>query len=116
MFTSFVAWRSNTRMMLNVNSQLKIFEGYLQKKYAEPIAIKIVSYDEGLWAVSLLVEGSTQQPELGLECENIPANIPLDGEIRARFGDTDFMVYIPANIPIELIRAEIEKYKQALIK
>ncbi|MEG1572835.1 MAG: hypothetical protein RR328_04705 [Bacteroidales bacterium] len=116
LFNGFDAWRSNTRMMINVNSQIKIFESYLQIKYKEPIAIKIVSYDDGLLSVSLESEGATQQPEIGLSSETIHKPIPLVGEIRERFGDTDFLVYVPQNIDLNLIRAEIEKYKQALIK
>lgn len=54
-------------------------------------------------------------PPIGLETETM-VDVPLDGEIRERFGDADFIVYIPAGIDINLIRAEIENYKQALTK
>lgn len=116
LFDSFDVWRTSTRMMINVNSQIKVFEGYLQTKYNEPIAIKILSYDDGLLPVSLESEGLTQQPDIGLSDENINASLPLDGEIRERFGDTDFIVYVPQHVDLNIIRSEIENYKQALIK
>lgn len=113
LFNSFDKWRSDTRMMINVNSQVKVFEGYLRKKYNEPITIKIVTFDDGLLMVCLESEGTLLQPDIGQEDEKT-VDIPLDGEIRMQFGDADFIVYIPPNIDIDLIRAEIERYKQAL--
>lgn len=115
LFASFDKWRSDTRMMINVNSQVKIFEEYLRKKYNEPITIKIVTFDDGLLLVCLESEGTLLQPEVGFTDEQT-IDIPLDGEIREQFGDVDFIVYIPAGIDIVVIRAEIERYKQALIK
>ena len=115
LFSSFDRWRDDIRMMVNVNSQVKVFEEYLRKKYNEPIAIKIVTFDDGLLMVCLEHEGITLQPEIGLENESV-IEVPLDGEIRANFGDVDFIVYVPAGIDLNLIRAEIEKYKQALIR
>lgn len=113
LFDSFDKWRSDTRMMINVNSQVKVFEGYLRKKYNEPITIKIVTFDDGLLMVCLENEGVLNQPDVGFVDEKT-VDIPLDGEIRMQFGDADFIVYIPENINIDLIRAEIERYKQAL--
>lgn len=116
LFLSFSEWRDNMRMMVNVNCQVKVFESYLRKKYKEPIAIKVVTFDDGLLLVGLEEEGTTMMPTIGLESENLFAEVPLDGELRDRFGDTDFIVYIPANVDKVLIEAEIEKYKQALTK
>ncbi len=115
LFVGFSRWRDDTRMMVNVNCQVKVFEGYLRKKYNEPIAIKIVTYNDGLMMVCLEREGVLLQPEIGHEEEKI-VEVPLDGEIRANFGDVDFIVYVPAGLDLNLIRAEVEKYKQALIK
>lgn len=112
---NFTRWRSDTRMLINVNSQVKIFEEYLRWKYNEPISIKIVTYKDGLLSVCLENEGTLLQPEFGIETEKT-VDIPLDGEIREQFGDCDFIVYVPAGLELDLIRAEIEKYKQALIK
>lgn len=115
LFNNFDRWRNNIRMLININSQVKVFEGYLRWKYEEPISIKIITYEDGLLSVCLEKEGTLLQPEIGTENEKM-VNIPLDGEIRERFGDCDFIVYMPTGIDINLIRAEIEKYKQALIK
>lgn len=113
---SFDIWRDDARMKINVNSQVLVFEGYLRKKYNEKVAIKIVTFDDGLLRVGLEEEGLAMMPEIGLADEDKFANVPLDGEIRERFGDADFIVYIPSRVNIDLIRAEIEKYKQALIE
>lgn len=115
LFGHFCQWRDNTRMMVNVNSQVKIFEEYLRRKYNEPISIKIVTFDDGLLMVCLESEGHSMMPEVGNTDEKT-VDIPLSGEIREQFGDCDFIVYIPAGLDIGLIRAEIEKYKQALIE
>lgn len=39
LFETFDQWRSDSRMMVNVNSQIKVFEGYLRKKYLSLIHI-----------------------------------------------------------------------------
>ena len=115
LFADFGKWRDDTRMMVNVNCQVKVFEGYLRKKYQEPISIKIITFSDGLLLVGLEEEGTTMMPSIGLETEAM-VDVPLDGEIRECFRDADFIVYIPAGIDIDLIRAEIENYKQALTK
>ena len=96
-----------------MNSQIKVFEGYLRKKYNEPISIKIVTYNNGLLLVGLGIEGKTMWPEIGLETERMKT-VPLENEIRDKFDGVDFIVYIPAGIDINLIDAEIQKYKQVL--
>lgn len=114
LFEDFVVWRSDSRMMINVNSQVKIFEGYLRKKYNEPISIKIVTFNNGLLLVGLLSEGKAMWPEVGLKSESQYLAIPLENEIRDKFDKADFIVYIPKNIDKMLIESEIEKYKQVL--
>lgn len=116
LFEIFDKWRSDTRMIVNVNSQVKVFEGYLRKKYGQPVAIKVVTYDSWLARVSLRAEGYSQRLTAGLRSETVRRSLPLRGEIRERFGDADFIVYIPAEIDIDLIRAEIERFKQALVQ
>lgn len=113
LFVTFGEWRTNIRMMINVNSQVRVFEGYLRKRYREPVAIKIVTFEDGLLPVCLEEEGTTQQPAFGNEVAEMVA-IPLDGEMRQLFGDVDFVVYIPKGVNADLIGAEVEKYKQAL--
>lgn len=114
LFQAFSQWRSNTRMMVNVNCQVKVFEGYLRKKYREPIAIQIVTFSDGLLPVGLEEEGKAMMPAIGLQEELHDAHVPLDGELRERFGEVDFIVYLPATLDCRQIEAEIEKYKQVL--
>lgn len=116
LFDGFNIWRDDSRMMINVNSQVKVFEGYLRKKYNEPISIKIVTFNNGLLLIGLEEEGKAMWPEIGFESENHLRAIPLENEIRDKFDDADFIVYIPQNVNKILIEAEIEKYKQVLTK
>lgn len=113
LFSEFDGWRSDIRVVVNANSQVKVLEGYLQKKYNKSSAIKIVTFNDGLLLVCLDIEGDALQPEFS---QNILREISLEGEIRETFGDVNFIVYIPAGVDIDLLRADIEKYKMALIK
>lgn len=113
LFTDFNTWRENSRMMVNVNSQVKILEGYLRKKYKAPITIKIITFNNGLMLVGLESEGTTMWPVIGLTDEEMKT-IPLENEIRDKFDGADFIVYIPEGINKMLIESEIEKYKQVL--
>lgn len=115
LFGDFRYWREDSRMMMNVNSQVKVLEGYLRKKYKEPISIKIVTFSNGLLSVGLLSEGRTMWPAFGLFTEHVLKEIPLKDEQRDKFKDADFIVYIPANIDRIQIEADIEKYKQVLV-
>lgn len=116
LFAAFDKWRSDTRMIVHVNSQVQVFEGYLRKKYGHPVAIKLVTYDSGLARVALRIEGASLRLSPALRSETVRQPLPLRGEIRERFGDADFIVYIPAEVDIDLIRAEIERFKQALVR
>ena len=115
LFADFSIWRENSRMRINVNSQVKVLEGYLRKKFNEPAGIKIVTFNNGLLVVGLESEGSTMWPEISLEAEERIKAIPLENEIRDKLDDVDFIVYIPTSVDKALIESEIEKYKQALI-
>lgn len=113
LFSDFNTWRENSRMMINVTSQVKILEGYLRKKYNEAISIKIVTFNNGLMLVGLEKEGNTMWPAIGLTAEEMKT-VPLENEIRDKFDGADFIVYIPKNVNKMLIESEIEKYKQVL--
>lgn len=118
LFADFDQWRTNTRMILNVNSQVKVLEGYLRWKYRQPVSIKIITYADGALMVGLEQEGETQRLDIALGgVETRPEiNIPLVGEMRVRFDEADFLVYIPPQVDIEGVRAEIERFKQALVR
>ena len=119
LWSGFDAWRDNTRMVINVNSQVAVLEGYLKKKYEQPVSIKIVTYDDGAIKIGLIEEGRNHVLKVPLaeevDLQKAPA-VPLDGEIRAQFGDVDFIVYIPEGLNLELVTADIERFKQALIR
>jgi hypothetical protein len=36
--------------------------------------------------------------------------------VRERFGDVDFVVYLPAGVDAERVTADIERFRQALTK
>lgn len=114
LFNLFLDWRDNSRMMINVNSQVKILEGYLRKKYNRPISIKIVTFNNGLLPVGLISEGETMWARISLESEAGMKGVPLENEMRDKFDGADFIVYIPKGIDVNLIESEIEKYKQVL--
>lgn len=118
LFTEFDLWRDDIRMLVNVNSQVAVLEGYLRKKYRQPIAIKIVTYDDGALPVGLEEEGDTFRVDTPLDGQEAaqmpPPEVPLESEIREHFGDADFIVYIPTGVDIDMIRADIERFKQAL--
>ncbi len=42
-------------------------------------------------------------------------SVALEGEMRRRFGDADFIVYVPASVDPALVTAELERYRQALV-
>ena len=114
-FAEFEAWRDLTRMLVNVTGQVKVLEGYLRTKYGEPFSIQIVTFDNGMPPVALREEGDTLRLVVGLLGEEQCASLPLRGEIRDHFGDADFVVYIPEGIDAEAVRADIERFKQALV-
>lgn len=115
LFAGFGTWRDDQRRLVNVNSQVRVLEGYLRYKYGEPLAIRIVTFDDGLLPVALRSEGDALRLVAGLRSEEVRAALALRGEIRDSFGDADFVVYIPEGIDAEAVRADIERFKQALV-
>lgn len=114
LFDSFDVWRKGTRMLVNVNSQVKVLEGYLRKKFND-VNIRIVTFNNGLLLVGLVSEGRTMWPEIGLAKEKQMKLIPLENEVCDKFGGVNFIVYIPTTVDKRQIELEIDKYKQALI-
>ncbi len=113
LFAEFDTWRDDIRLRINVNSQVKVLEGYLRRKYCEPVAIKIVTYEDGLLPVGLETEG--MMPEISDDQTRMAA-VALSGEIREAFGNADFLVYVPEGLDTEQVRADIERYKQVLTR
>lgn len=115
LFDSFEKWRKSTRMLVNVNSQVKVLEGYLRGKYNDDVNIRIVTFNNGLLLVGLISEGITMWPEIGLAKEKLMRPVPLENEVRDKFEGVNFIVYIPVTVDRQQIEMEIEKYKMALI-
>lgn len=115
LFNAFNTWRDNTRMLMNVNSQVKVLESYLRKKYNEPANIRVVTFNNGLLLVGLKSEGRTMWPEIGLSTEKLMKTIPLESEVLDKFEGVNFIVYIPVTVDKTQIEIDIEKYKLALI-
>ena len=101
-------------MLVNVNSRVKVLEGYLRRKYGDA-DIRIVTFNNGLLLVGLISEGITMWPEIGLVNEKLMKPVPLENEVRDKFEGVNFIVYIPVTVDRQQIEREIEKYKQALI-
>lgn len=117
LFADFERWRADTRRIVNVTAQMRILEGYLRTKYGQPVAIRIETYQDGGLGVCLEAEGDAQRLDLALEAEGASAaDVPLEGEVRERFGDVDFVVYLPAGVDAERVTADIERFRQALTK
>lgn len=117
LFTDFETWRDDTRILMNVTFQVRVFEGYLRKKYGQPVAIRVETYEDGGLRICLEEEGDTQRLDLALEAEGTPAaEVPLEGELREQFGDVDVVVYIPQGVDIEQVVVDVERFKQALVK
>lgn len=118
LFKEIDRWRTDTRMIVNVTSQVAVLEGYLRSKYNQPVTIKIVTFDDGAMEVCLEAEGDTQCVFIAMQGEESQAYptamVPLAGEMRSQFGDADFIVYIPAGVDLAMVTADIERFKQAL--
>lgn len=115
LFNNFNIYRDDSRMMVNVNSQVMVLEGYLRKKYNEPVSIKVSTFNNGLLNIGLESEGTTMLVWIGLTNENSMKNVPLKDELRDKFQDADFVIFIPTDIDKLQIQADVEKYKLALV-
>lgn len=122
LFADFEKWRSDMRIQINMTGQVGVIQGYLRAKY-DSNAIRIANYAETGLAVGLSFEGivHASRISLGLDPEDReqPAVVPLRGEIAQQFEDVDFIVYVPSTFDdytVDLIRIDIEKYKQALVQ
>ena len=114
LYNRFSVWRDEVRMRINLSSQTRVLEGYLRLKYDATLSIKIVSSEDGLLLVGLESEGDNYQPRFGLEEEvDYLVPVPFENELKGSLGDYDFIIYLPPGVDINLIRAEVEKYRQA---
>lgn len=102
---SFSAWRSYYRYKVHVTSQHRSLEGHLNKTFGSGILIK--SYEDQFLAIGLNSELAHWV------LFNPMQEVALEGEGGQSFKDVDFIVYVPDGIDLNLVRAEIERYKIA---
>lgn len=102
---SFAAWRDYYRYKVHVTSQHRSLQGHLVKTFGSGILVK--SYEDQFLAVGLNAE-----PAHWVLLEPMQ-EIALEGEGGQRFKDVDFIVYVPQGVDLNLVRAEIERYKIA---
>lgn len=104
-WASFAAWRDYHRYRTHVTSQHRSLQGHLAKTFGAGILVK--SYDDQFLEIGLDTE-----PAHWVTFEPMPA-VALEGEGGQAFSDVDFIVYIPEGVDLDLVRAEIERYKLA---
>ena len=102
---SFSEWRDYYRYKVHVTSQHKSLQGHLNKTFGGGILVK--SYDDQFLDVGLDVE-----PAHWVLFEPMQ-EIALEGEGGKSFEDVDFIVYVPPGVNLNLVMAEIERYKIA---
>lgn len=98
-------WRDYYRYKVHVTSQHKSLEGHLNKTFGGGILIK--SYEDQFLAIGL-----NSEPAHWVLFEPMQ-EIALEGEGGQSFQDVDFIVYVPEGVDLNLVRAEIERYKIA---
>ncbi len=106
LWTSFAAWRDYYRYKVHVTSQHKSLQGHLNKTFGGGILIK--SYDD-----QFLDIGLNSEPAHWVLFDDPMPEIALEGEGGHSFDDVDFIVYVPQGVDLNLVRAEIERYKIA---
>lgn len=112
---NFEAYKRDTRVLVNVTGQVKVLEGFLREKYGQ-VSIIIETFDDMCLDVGLLEEGATHLVNIPLEAEGTGPAVPLYGERKEAFGDVDFIVYIPAGVDADAVRADIARFKIAIVK
>ncbi len=116
LFARFDSWRDDVRRRINISAQVAVLEGYLRHKYDSSVSLYIETFDDRLIEVYLEAEGLENTMSVPLSVDDGFIEIPMYGEVREKFGNVDFVVYIPANLDLEQIRAEIELYRQAGVR
>ena len=94
----FETWRDDTRILMNVKILARVFEGYLRKKYGQPVAIRVETYEDGGLRICLEEEGDTQRlrPCAGGGRGTPTAEVPLEGGTKEQFGTSMLLFAIPA--------------------
>ncbi|MFR9545361.1 MAG: hypothetical protein SNJ29_07260 [Rikenellaceae bacterium] len=102
---SWVEWRDYYKYKIHVTSQQAALLGHLINCFGSGILIK--SYDDNFLEVGLNDE------EAHWVWFDPYQEVALEGESTTTFEDVDFIVYAPSTVDLDLLSAEIEKYKLA---
>lgn len=102
---AFSAWRDYYRYKVHVTSQHRSLQGHLNKTFGGGIRVK--SYED-----QFLDIGLDSEPAHWVLFDPLP-EIALEGEGGQSFADVDFIVHVPEGVDLNLVRAEIERYKIA---
>lgn len=110
LWTAFVAWRNYQRMLVNVYGCKIVLEGFLRHKYNSS-DIHIVSSRSVLPRICLRAEGRNSMVRVGLRDELSRLKTILRNEAVVSTLGVDFLVFVPVNIDVALVRADVERYK-----
>lgn len=113
LYVAFCQWRNRTRKLLNITCRAGVLEQVLREKHADE-SITIRSFKENGFALGLLPEGVLTAQAIGTAAEGTPCEVSLAGENREQFGGVDFIVTISAATDINVLRADLERYRPAL--
>lgn len=110
LWTAFVAWRSYQRMLINVYGCKIVLEGFLRSKYGT-LDIRIASSRKLLPRICLRAEGRNSLKRIGLQSEDSRLRTALRSEAASSSLGVDFVVFVPVEVDVNTIRADIEQYK-----
>lgn len=109
LWLAFVEWRNYQRMLVNVYCCRIVLEGFLRAKYGTQ-EIFVTNSRSGIPKIGLRAEGRTSMRRIGLRSEVSRLRTLLRSEGNTSL-DVDFIVFIPANVLVDSVRADIELYK-----
>jgi hypothetical protein len=112
LWTEFVSWRTSQYYNLNITGQTYALQEHLNSKFDNTLRrINISHYNDLGFYVPLESEGY-EPVAISLESEDWGEFIALEGEVYESIG-VSFQVYIPLSLNVQLVIAELMKYKLA---
>lgn len=110
LWLSFISWRNYQRMLANVYGCKIVLEGFLRHKYNSR-EIYIVSSRSLLPRIGLRAEGRNSLKRVGLKDELARLRTVLRAEAAISSFGVDFIVFIPADVDVNDVRGDLERYK-----